>query len=305
MSPTLQVTHPSPQELRLTREFAAASSDVFLAFALPTQLRHWWGCAGSTLTTCDVDFRVGGKWHFGLTLPDSRQLRFDGEYLEIVPSERLVHTVHFGGSEALQAPAIETVVFAERESRTLLETTIRYPSQAQRETDENAGIVQGSEEAYERLEHWLATWQTAWPRVRVTRQFAAPAANVFDAWVTPAALGQWMFGPQVREEEILHLQTEAVTGGRFSFRVRRSVGEIDHVGMYVEVRRPQRLVFTWGVVGHSTDESVVTIDLQENAEGCELQLTHVIPPQWAEYADRTQAGWQTMTTALEKFLGRN
>src|SRR5207244_1103972 len=125
--------------------------------------------------------------------------------------------------------------------------------------------------------------------VRVVRSFAAPAEHVFNAWLDPSSIGKWMFGPALREEEVLHLEIDPRVGGKFSFLVHRQGTEIDHVGTYREIDRPRRLVFTWGIVG--SDESRVTIDIRAQDEGCELTLTHDLDPAWAEYAGRTEAAW--------------
>ena len=139
--------------------------------------------------------------------------------------------------------------------------------------------------------------------IRVTRRYAASAERVFDAWLDPATIGRWMFGPAVRDEEVLHLRVDARVGGGFSFLVRRDGQEIDHVGTYREIDRPRRLVFTWGIAGESRDESQVTIDIAPLESGCELTLTHEMDPRWAEYAARTEAGWTRMMEALGRALG--
>jgi len=134
--------------------------------------------------------------------------------------------------------------------------------------------------------------------VCVSRPYPVPAERVFDAWLDPELLGKWMFGPGVRDEEILRLTVDAEVGGRFSFLVRRQGQEIDHVGTYREIDRPRRLVFTWGGVGSSEEESVVTLEIVGTDPGCELTLSHEIPPKWADYASRTEAGWTSMLNAI-------
>ncbi|HEU0297926.1 MAG TPA: SRPBCC family protein [Longimicrobium sp.] len=139
--------------------------------------------------------------------------------------------------------------------------------------------------------------------VRVTRRYAASAERVFDAWLDPATIGRWMFGPAVRDEEVLHLRVDARVGGGFSFLVRRDGQQIDHVGTYREIDRPRRLVFSWGIEGESRDESRVVIEIAPRESGCELTLTHEMDPKWAEYAARTEAGWTRMLEALDRALG--
>ena len=135
--------------------------------------------------------------------------------------------------------------------------------------------------------------------ISVARQFTAAPERVFDAWLDPVMIGRFMFGSHLRDEEVLHLKVDARVGGGFSFLVRRQGMEIDHVGHYRELVRPQRLVFTWGVAGASADKSVVTIEIAVLGTGAQLTLTHEMDPKWAEYASRTEAGWTKMLAALE------
>jgi uncharacterized protein YndB with AHSA1/START domain len=138
--------------------------------------------------------------------------------------------------------------------------------------------------------------------VRVTHRFAARPADVFDAWLDVELIGRWMFGHATRDEAIVRLSTDPCVGGRFSFVVRRQGQEIDHVGEYLELARPTRLVFTWAIAGTPGDPSVVTIDLAADGDGCRLTLVHTLHPDWAEYASRTEAGWTTMLTALAAMI---
>lgn len=141
------------------------------------------------------------------------------------------------------------------------------------------------------------------PCVVVTRNFEAPPARVFDAWLDSEMIGRFMFGPALREETILHIRLEARIGGAFSFKVRRGDQDIDHVGTYREIERPRRLVFTWGIAGESVDESLVTIEIAPRGTGCALTLTHELAPRWAGYAPRVEQGWSTMLAALQRSVG--
>jgi uncharacterized protein YndB with AHSA1/START domain len=139
--------------------------------------------------------------------------------------------------------------------------------------------------------------------VRVTRRYSAASERVFDAWLDPDLIGRFMFGPALRDEEVLRIAVDARVGGTFSFLVRRGQMEIDHVGTYRVIDRPRRLVFTWGIAGESTDESVVTIEIAPRDTGCDLTLTHEMDPKWRQYAARTEAGWAKMLEMLGTKLG--
>ena len=127
--------------------------------------------------------------------------------------------------------------------------------------------------------------------IRVVRRMAASAERVFDDWLDPVWIGRFMFGAHLRDELVLSLENEARVGGVFHYKVTRGGALIDHTGTYREIERPRRLVFTWGVDAEQGDLSVVTIEIAAHGDACELTLTHKLHPDWAAYAERTQAGW--------------
>ena len=129
------------------------------------------------------------------------------------------------------------------------------------------------------------------PEIQVSRRINAPAERVFDAWLDPAMIGRFMFGPHLRDEAVVSLENEPHVGGQFHYKVTRGGALIDHTGTYREIDRPRRLVFTWGVDQEQGDLSVVTIEIVAHGGACELTLTHKLHPDWSEYAERTQAGW--------------
>jgi len=136
--------------------------------------------------------------------------------------------------------------------------------------------------------------------VRVTRRFSASAQRVFEAWLDPEMIGRWMFGAALREEKILRLSIDARVGGQFSFVVLRQGKELDHTGKYLELIRPSRLVFTWGV--GPGDSSQVSVDIVSIGLGCELTLQHALHPDWANFAAQTEAGWAKMLGVLADLL---
>jgi uncharacterized protein YndB with AHSA1/START domain len=139
--------------------------------------------------------------------------------------------------------------------------------------------------------------------VKVTLQFSATAERVYDAWLDRRRIGRWMFGPALREEEVLRIDVDARVNGRFSFLVRRDGQEIDHVGTYLEWDRPRRLVFTWAIKDGSDDDvSQVTVDIVPQGSGCELTLVHRMDAKWAEFAESARGSWAKMVGALASQL---
>jgi uncharacterized protein YndB with AHSA1/START domain len=138
--------------------------------------------------------------------------------------------------------------------------------------------------------------------VRVTRRFSASPERVFNAWLDPGMIGRWMFGPALRDEEVVRISVDARIGGAFSFVVRRQGQEIEHLGKYLEMDRPYRIVFTWATAD-TEDVSRVIVDIVPLEAGCELSLTHELHPDWADFASRAEDGWTKMLNALSATLG--
>ena len=138
---------------------------------------------------------------------------------------------------------------------------------------------------------------------RVERLFAASPQRVFDGWTDPAMIARWMTAPTEGSDEILHMEADVRPGGRFSFLVLRQGQEIDHIGEYLEVERPRRLVFTWGIKGQPSEGSVVSIDIAQEGSGARLALSHAIPAAWADYRERTEMGWTRITDRIVEAVG--
>jgi uncharacterized protein YndB with AHSA1/START domain len=135
--------------------------------------------------------------------------------------------------------------------------------------------------------------------VKVSRRFKATAERVFDAWLDPQTARQFLF---TRPGQIVvRAEIDARVGGSFLFVARRDGCDIDHVGTYLQIDRPRRLVFTLCVPSVWSDGNRVTIDIVPLETGCELTVTHegVLP----EHESRIESGWIQFLEGLET-IGR-
>ncbi len=139
------------------------------------------------------------------------------------------------------------------------------------------------------------------PSVRVTRRIAFPPERVFDAWLDPRLAAQWLFATP--RGKMVRAETDPRVGGRFIFVDRRGEEEVEHTGEYLEIDRPRRLVFTFGVPKYSKDFTRVTVELAPCEGGCELTLTQEVHPGWAHFAFRSQDGWTKIVEGLAASLG--
>ena len=135
--------------------------------------------------------------------------------------------------------------------------------------------------------------------VRVTHRFSQSPERVFDAWLDPAKARKFLFATPTGE--MVRAEIDARIGGKFSFVDRRNGEDIEHVGEYLEIDRPRRLVFAFSVPKFSDELTRVTIEIVSAGSGCELTLTHdgVLP----DYANRTEGSWQMIVDGLAAALG--
>lgn len=136
-------------EVVMTREFDAPRELVFEMWTSPEHIRRWWGPRDTNLTTCEMDFRVGGKWRFVDTRDDGQEFPFSGEFVEIDPPGRLVFTQRY---EPWPGPGlVETVELTERDGKTFMVNTSRFQSKEDRDGMVNSGMEGGATESMERL----------------------------------------------------------------------------------------------------------------------------------------------------------
>lgn len=132
--------------------------------------------------------------------------------------------------------------------------------------------------------------------VRVTRRFSASAERVFDAFLDPEKARRFLFATPTGQ--VVRAEIDPRVGGAFNFTDRRDGEDVEHVGEYLVIDRPRRLVFTFSVEKHAADADRVSIDIVPLETGCELTLTHEMKPEWAEYAARTEQGWAGILEGL-------
>jgi uncharacterized protein YndB with AHSA1/START domain len=130
--------------------------------------------------------------------------------------------------------------------------------------------------------------------LELRRVLPAPAEAVFDAWTRPELMVQW-FAPR-------GMRTPAVSvdlheGGAYRVEMEGPDGaRYVSTGKYLEIVRPERLVFTWGWEGPDRRDTLVTVELHARGDETELVLRH---ERFASSAvrDSHREGW---SGALEK-----
>jgi uncharacterized protein YndB with AHSA1/START domain len=152
-SGTAKVTLPSDTQILITREFDAPRHLVWRAWTTPELVKRWWHANRGSMTVCEIDLRVGGKWRYAMDVEGFGEVGFHGEYREIVPNERLVSTeVYEGIPDADEHAALDILTLEEVDGRTLMTVLVEHPTKEGRDAHIESGMEDGMQDAMDLLE---------------------------------------------------------------------------------------------------------------------------------------------------------
>jgi uncharacterized protein YndB with AHSA1/START domain len=156
-SRSAKLTLPTDEQILIRREFDAPRHLVYKAMTTPELVRRWWHAKRGEVTACEIDLRVGGEWRYAMVTPDGFEVAFHGEYVELVPDERIVtKEVYEGLPEGVteeQGGTVNTATFADAgDGRTELTLMIQTTSKAARDAIIESGMEDGLQDALDLLE---------------------------------------------------------------------------------------------------------------------------------------------------------
>jgi glutathione S-transferase len=128
--------------------------------------------------------------------------------------------------------------------------------------------------------------------VEIHRRLPAPVDEVFQWWTDPERLREWMSPVGTVEAEV-----DLRVGGTIRIVMRGDGMEIEHLGTYLKIEPPHRLVFTWTSPYTGPHPSIVTLELEPDGVGAtRLHLVHQQLPEAATASHR--GGWGAMLDRL-------
>jgi len=155
-------------------------------------------------------------------------------------------------------------------------------------------------------------------KLQLTRVFDAPREMVFKAWTDANQFQQWFGAAACEGSSLQSVKADARTCMRYLPPVRASAFTdcndefFTTVGVYREVKPPERLVFTWQFEKDGSGdefgeveppEMLVTLEFKARDRQTELILTH---EKFAsvESRDRHEKGWGRCLAELGKFVAK-
>lgn len=136
--------------------------------------------------------------------------------------------------------------------------------------------------------------------VHVQRIMPAGPEDVFDEWLDPESLREWMCP---RPTRCVTVTVEARVGGLFRFDVDHEGASVLITGQFLSMERPRLLSFTWANSDWAdpTTSSVVTVTfepLQDDQTLMSIEHTMLPPHEYENF----HAGWRTTADQLANLL---
>jgi uncharacterized protein YndB with AHSA1/START domain len=131
----------------------------------------------------------------------------------------------------------------------------------------------------------------------VERVIPGPIDQVFDAWLDPISMKQWM---KPGAMALTAASTNPVVGGKYALTFTGDGHVVPHGGEYREITRPHRIVFTWK--SEHAGDTLVTLDFAKLSERkTKVTLTHERFAA-ASARDSHRSGWGTILEKLEQTM---
>jgi uncharacterized protein YndB with AHSA1/START domain len=148
------VERTSDREVVVTRTFDAPARLVFEAWTKPELFEQWWvpRSMGMTLRSCELDVRTGGKYRLVFGDDPENPTAFFGEYLDVVPNQRIVWTNEESGADG----SVTTVTLEEKNGKTTLVLSELYPTKEALDAA-GTGAQEAMVETFGQLDELLAS----------------------------------------------------------------------------------------------------------------------------------------------------
>ena len=151
----MQITaEPGVPQILTSRTFDAPRDLVFRAFTEPELLVQWLGPRKYTTTVDRFDVRDGGAWRYVASDGAGNAFGFHGVFHGEPSPDGFVQTFEFEGPPS--HVSMDTLTLEEEEGKTTVHTNSVFQSVEARDAMVDAGMAEGMNEGYDRLDDLVA-----------------------------------------------------------------------------------------------------------------------------------------------------
>jgi uncharacterized protein YndB with AHSA1/START domain len=282
------------KEFLITRDYDAPRELVWLACTDAKHLAQWWGPRGFTNPVCEWDAQPGNKIYVVMRAPDGTRYPMGGEFLEVVPPEKLVTlTGALDDKGDLMFEFRHTLTLVEHNGKTKLTMRSRLMKVIAPDAAKYiGGFEAGMTQSLERLTDVVEKIPFA-----IERTFDAPVALIWRALTNRDDMAKWYFDMEKFEPKV---------GCEFRFVVEHEGNKYDHRCKITEVILQKKIAYTWRYEG-CEGNSLVTFEVFAEGGKTRLKLTHEgleTFPKTPAYARKNFVrGWASLIgTELKQFV---
>ncbi|MBK6752438.1 MAG: SRPBCC family protein [Flavobacteriales bacterium] len=155
MSTKVKITPHGERAILITRSFKAPRELVFAAMSQAEMVSQWLhGPPGWTMTTSEMDLRVGGRYRWVWTNADGREMGMGGTVLDVDPPSLLKTTEQFDDAW-YEGEATNTGTLTEENGVTLMSLVVEYESTKARDGVLAGPMASGLDASYDHLDNFL------------------------------------------------------------------------------------------------------------------------------------------------------
>ena len=123
-------------------------------------------------------------------------------------------------------------------------------------------------------------------KIAISKTISSSPEKIFDRWLIPTFVGNWMFGPHVGDDGLGDMRNDVRPGGQYSYDVYRNGTLINISGHYEEIDRPSYLKFSWlesnKAINQCVELKYISLNLRPLGEKTQLKLSLEIDQNEAE-----------------------
>lgn len=148
--------------------------------------------------------------------------------------------------------------------------------------------------------------------ISMARRFHERPEQVFDAWVKPELMKKWLMTSEATNRV---LKNELREGGTWEIVDHREGTDYRAIGEYQEVRKPNKLVFTFRMPQFNEAVDIIRVTISQVQTETEMLFTQeiIVPHEegWTEedankaldeYGTQTEKGWVAMFDNLKRLV---
>jgi uncharacterized protein YndB with AHSA1/START domain len=161
MTQTVNADSVAARTFVVERVFNAPRAKVFAAFTECQHLMHWWGPHEWPISQCDMDFRVGGSWHYAMRETATGNESWGLMLFDEIRSPEFIRyrDVFSDANRTINTELPETVAtlhfHAEGEKTRVVSSSV-YPNEAALKQVLDMGMEEGLKQTWDRLDSYVS-----------------------------------------------------------------------------------------------------------------------------------------------------